>query len=126
MTEQASRRTIGRHGEDVTVRNYDHGNEDAHGDAERVETANSPYAAQGRVASTTTPQEHRDMGRTRLDADATVYLRDDFGGLNGLNGVGADSPPSRIERDATGETYRVVRAFSQGNGVLAADVEVVA
>jgi len=124
MTDQASRRAISRHGEGVTIHNYTHGTEDDYGDGDPVETADSPHSAQGRVEAASSPEAERGVGGSSLSYDVTVYLRDDFGGLNELNGVGANDPPSEIVRDSTGETFRVVRAHHQGNGVVAADAQV--
>lgn len=124
MTDQASRRAITRHGEDLTIRNHTHGTEDDYGDAETVETAASPHAAWGRIEAARQPEDTRGVSGTSLTYDVTVYLRDDADGLGELNGVGADDPPSTIERGATGETYRVVRVHDQGNGVVAADAQV--
>jgi hypothetical protein len=132
MAQQHATRHLRRHGEALTVRNYVFGVEDDHGDAERVETTDSPYATQGRVEAAEEPETTRDESGTTLDYDVTVYLPEsDARGteesfVGGLNGVGADGPPSRIERDDYGETYRVVRVHRQANGVLAADARVVA
>lgn len=125
MGKQHSRRHIRRHGEALTARNYEHGTEDEHGDAERAEAANSPYATRGRVEAATQPQAERNVGGTTLTYDVTVYLPDDDEALSGMNGVGDETPPSRIERDDYGTVYRVVRVEYQDNGVAAADAEVV-
>lgn len=125
MTEQATRRTVDRHGEDLKIRNYDHGDDERHGDGEPAETADSPHAARGRVADAGEPTDDRDVGRTRLAADVRVFLRDDADGLDAMTGVGGDTPPSRIERPATGETFRVIRVSYQNNGLVRADARVV-
>ena len=132
MGQQHTTRHLRRHGEPLTVRNYEFGAEDDHGDAERVEATNSPYATRGRVEAAEEPSTSRDEAGTTLDYDVTVYLPEsDAQGnaepfVGGMNGVGADGPPSRIERDDYGGVYRVVRTHRQANGVLAADARVVA
>ena len=132
MAQQHVSRHLRRHGETLTVRNYEFGAEDKHGDAEHVETADSPYATRGRVEATEQPSTTRDESGTTLDYDVTLYLPEsDAQGttepfVGGLTGVGADGPPSRIERDGYPDTYRVVRTHRQANGVLAVDARVLA
>jgi len=130
MIRAATRRAIDRHGENLTIRNYARGASDAHGDAERVETADSPYATRGRVDAENTPQADRDAGGTILDYDVRIYIAAESSAgterafAPSLTGVGDDEPPSEIERDAHGRTYRVVRARNQSNGLLAIDARV--
>lgn len=132
MATQHSTRHLRRHGEALTVRNYDFGAEDEHGDAERVETTNSPYSTTGHAESATQATAERGLAGTTLDYDVTFYVPEadaqgnDEPFVAGLTGVGGDGPPSQVERDAYGVTFRVVRVHPQGNGILALDARVVA
>lgn len=130
MRRHAGRRELG---EQVTVRNYEFGDEgragdDDHGDSDsgRVERAESPHErVPARVRTLERADTERTSAATTPSTDLLVYLPDDHPAVENLAGGPDDAPRSRIERER-GAPLAVRMVVPQGNGLVEVSAEVLA
>lgn len=124
MVSEAARRTrrahVEREGELATVRTYEFGTEDRHGDAPETQTANSPYRDVPVRYKLIGSQATRVGGieGEELTYSVRVDLRDDAAPVTDgvLAGAAEDRPASEIDID--GQTFRVVRRLDDDKGLV--------
>lgn len=111
-----TRRTLARHGYDVTLvnRRLDETTTDEYGDDEVVD---DEYVVKAIVDLAALQNSLRDEGGTFADYEATVHIHEDERGTNDLASRGDETPPSLIVRES-GKTYRVMSFDEVENGIV--------
>lgn len=110
---RAAKRMLRHNGEDATVTNFtDDGTRDKYEDPAFT---TSTTATTGIFRAPYQPSDSRSQSGEQIDYDVKIWL---------IEGVGVYAPDdrtkaSRITREATGNTYKVHRAWPEGNGLTA-------